>query len=65
MDLVYTTEWKRMYNALVHTLHCIGVLLVEWALMLIDHDAVLFQCLEAIPVELLREQSLSRTERIS
>ena len=64
MYLVDTAEWERMYNALVYALHCICILLVEWALMLIDHDAVLFQCLEAVPVELLREKTFPRSEWI-
>ena len=48
----------------MHTLHCIGILLIKRALMLIDHDAVLFECLEAVPVELLCEKTFPGSEWI-
>lgn len=51
-------------DALVGALHRVGVLLVERALVLIDHDAVLAQRLVAVAVELLREEALARAERV-
>ena len=62
--LIDAGERKAVNNTLVRTLHGAGIFFVERAFMLIDHDAVGVQRLEAVAVEFFREQPFARTERI-
>ena len=47
------------------TLHGIGILLVKRALMLVHHDAVLMERLEAVAIKLLGKEAFTGTKRVS
>ena len=55
---------RRNRNALVAALHGGGVLGIKGAALLVDHNAVLAQGVEAVAVKFAGEQPLARTERV-
>ena len=59
VGLIHPADGEGAGNALVAALHGAGVLGVEGAALLVDHDAVLFQGVEAAAVELAGEQALA------
>ena len=64
MRLIHPADGEGGCNALVAALHGAGVLGVEGAALLVDHDAVLFQGVEAAAVELAGEQTLRGAEGV-
>ncbi len=62
--LIDAADRERGNDALVGALHGVGVLCVEGALVLIDHDAVFAQRLVAAAIELLGEKSLAGAEGV-
>jgi len=64
MCLIHPADGEGGCDALVAALHGAGVLGVEGAALLVDHDAVLFQGVEAAAVELAGEQTLRGAEGV-
>ena len=62
--LIHLADGKGAGNALVAALHGGGVLGVERAALLVDHDAVRAQGVEAAAVKFAGEQPLRRAERV-
>ena len=59
MHLINLANREGMADTLVGPLHGIGILLIEWAFMLVYHDAILLQCLEAVAIKFFSKQALS------
>ena len=64
MRLIYTADRKSARNALVAALHGMGILRIERASLLIDHNAVFFQSIVAVSVKFAGKQSLRRAKRV-
>ena len=64
VGLIHPADGEGGRNALVAALHGVGILGVEGAALLVDHDAVLFQGVEAAAVELPGEQALGGAEGV-
>ena len=64
VGLVHLGQGEGLHNSLVGTLAGHGVLLVEGALVLVDHDAVSAQGLGAVAVKLTGEQTLTGAEGV-
>ena len=62
--LIHPADGERAGDALVAALHGVGVLLVKRAALLVHHDAVLFQGVEAAAVKFLGEQPLGGAEGV-
>ena len=62
--LIDARKGERFDDPLVRPLHGERVLLVKGALVLIDHDAVLFERLEAVSVKFAGKEPFARAERI-
>ena len=57
--LIHSADGESGRNALVAALHGAGILGIEGAALLVHHDAVRFQGIEAAAVELAGEQTLA------
>ena len=64
MCLIHPADGEGGCNALVAALHGAGVLGVEGAALLVDHNAVRAQGVEAAAVKFAGEQPLRRAERV-
>ena len=64
MCLIHSADGEGGRNALVAALHGAGILGIEGAALLVHHDAVRFQGIEAAAVELAGEQTLGWAEGI-
>ena len=62
--LIHSADGEGGRNALVAALHGAGILGIEGAALLVHHDAVRFQGVEAAAVELAGEQTFTGTKRI-
>ena len=64
MCLVDAADREGFDDAFVRSLAGGSILVIEWAFMLVNHDAVLFECFVAVAVKFAGEQSFARTEWI-
>ncbi|MPM92330.1 hypothetical protein SDC9_139465 [bioreactor metagenome] len=64
MRLVHTADRERAAGPAVHCAAGALVLVVKRAAVLIDHNAVLFERLKAVPIKLLCKQPRRMAERI-
>lgn len=62
--LIDAADREGFDDAFVRSLAGGSILVIEWAFMLVNHDAVLFKRLVAVAVKFAGEQSFTRTERI-
>ena len=60
--LIDAADREGFDDAFVRSLAGGSILVIEWAFMLVNHDAVLFECFVAVAVEFAGEQSFARTE---
>ena len=61
MRLIYTADGKAVACLAVHGATGFLILIVEGTAMLINHDAVLFECAETVTVEFLGKQARCMT----
>ena len=59
--LIYTADGKAVAGLAVHGAAGFLVLIVEGTAMLINHDAVLFECAETVTIKLLGKQTRCMT----
>ena len=61
MRLIYTADREAVASLTVHGAAGFLILIVEGTAMLINHDAVLFECAETVTIKFLGKQARCMT----